>query len=56
MAPPDSCINKLTIQTVKQAYLGKVSCMCSNLVGNDTLLDIIPVGQAQVLLGRHIAQ
>lgn len=39
-----------------QAYLGKISCMRRNLVGDHTLLDVIPVWQAQVLLGRHIAQ
>lgn len=37
-------------------YLSKVSCMRRNLVGNDTLLNVIPVWQSQVLLGSHIAQ
>ena len=43
-------------QFAKQAYLGKVSCMCCNLVCYDACLDIIPVWQPQVLLGSHIAQ
>ena len=42
--------------TERGAYLGKVSSMCSNLVGNDSSLYVIPVGQAQMLLRCHIAQ
>ena len=37
-------------------HLGKVGCVGSNLVRNDTSLDIVPVGQAKVLLGGDIAQ
>ena len=37
-------------------HLGKVGCVGSNLVCDDTSLDVIPVGQAQVLLGGDIAQ
>lgn len=39
-----------------KAYLCKVGSVSSNLVGDDSSLDIVPVGQAQMLLGRHIAQ
>ena len=38
------------------AHLGQVCRVRCNLVGNDASLDILPVWQAQVLLGRHIAQ
>lgn len=41
---------------VTATYLSEVSCMRRNLVGNDTLLDVIPVWQSQMLLGSHIAQ
>ncbi len=41
---------------IPEAHLCKVGSVSSNLVGNDPSLDVVPVGQAQMLLGRHIAQ
>ena len=37
-------------------HLGQVSGMRGNLVRDDAGLDIVPVGQPQVLLRRHVAQ
>lgn len=42
--------------TNQRAHLGKVGSMCSDLVGNDSSLHVIPVGQTQMLLRCHIAQ
>ena len=36
--------------------LGKVGRMRGDLVRNDASLDVVAVGQAQVLLGRDVAQ
>ena len=47
---------KLMFGAGRSTHLGKVGCVGSNLVRDDTRLDVIPVGQAQVLLGGDIAQ
>jgi hypothetical protein len=36
--------------------LGQVSGVGGNAVGDEASLDVITVGQTQVLLGRHVAQ
>lgn len=55
-AVPDDVVTEGRLTICDCAYLGKISCVCCNLVGNDPLLYIIPVWQSQVLLWRHIAQ
>ena len=36
--------------------LGQIGGVGGDLVGDDAFLDVVPVGQAEMLLGRHIAQ
>ena len=40
----------------KEAHLCKVCCVSCNLVGDDTILNIVLVGKPQVLLRRDVAQ